>query len=356
MKVSFVDLAAQWAPLKQDILADWEDILDSASFVGGKYLDNFEKELAAYCDTRFAIGVSSGTSALTTILRALDIGPGDKVGVQAETFIATAYAVKQVGAEVVFLDSEGVTVDDLKPLKAFIMVHIYGEVKLETSQRIMMAAEAAGCYLIEDACQAIGCPGVSNFGIATAFSFYPAKNLGCAGQGGAVITDDEALSIRVREYINQGWISDGLHAAEAGNERLDPVQATVLSRGLKELGSWNLQRKTIAQMYDAGLPPNVTPMVTPGANCVYHLYPVQCQTPALRDSLSAYLTEHDVSNARHYPKAITQQTGFRTSGFAKLENRLARHLTLPMFPTMSAEQVQYVLDVVNEWSKTVCSI
>ena len=353
MQVPFVDLKGQWAPLKDDILKDWDDILTNASFVGGSYLQKFEEELAEFCRTRYAVGVSTGTAALTAILRGLGVGPGDKVGVQAETFIASVYAVEQVGAEAVLLDSDTVAITQLVPLKAYITVHIYGEVDRNRCMRLRQNAKMAGCYLIEDACQAIGCPGVGEYGVAAAFSFYPAKNLGCAGQGGAVITNDEALSIKIREYINQGWVGNGLHAAQGGNERLDSIQAAVLSIGLKSLSKWNSRRQAVAGMYDKGLPDMIAPLVTPGSNCVYHLYPVFLPSVEARDSLSAYLKEHGVANARHYPIAITQQEGFRTPGFAELENKLSRHLTLPMFPTMTDEQVEYVLETINAWSQNV---
>jgi dTDP-4-amino-4,6-dideoxygalactose transaminase len=349
MKVPFVDLVAQWAPLKETILKDWDDILSNSAFVGGSYLQKFESELADFCGVRFGIGVSSGTAALTSILRGLGVGPGDKVGVQAETFIASAYAVTQVGAEVVLVDPDGATEEVMSALKAFIVVHIYGEVDRTRCMKLVRTANRARCYLIEDACQAIGCEGVGEYGVAAAFSFYPAKNLGCAGQGGAVITNDQALSIKIREYINQGWVGNGLHAAEGGNERLDSIQAAILSHGLRELPKWNTRRQKVAKMYDEGLPNEIAPFVTPGSNCVYHLYPILLLSVEDRDSLSAYLKDHDVANARHYPIALTQQDGFRTPGFPNLESKLSRHLTLPMFPTMTDEQVQYVIDCVNKW-------
>ena len=353
MKVPFVDLVAQWAPLKDDILKDWEDILDNASFVGGGYLDDFEEALASFCVSRFAIGVSSGTSALTCILRGLGIGPGDRVAVQAETFIATAYAVKQVGAEPVLVEPSALNFHVIKNFKAVIVVHIYGEVDKHVCTRLADFCDRAGVYLIEDACQAIGCDGVGDYGIASAFSFYPAKNLGCAGQGGGVITNDEILATRVRQFVNQGWIADGTHAPLAGNERLHSLQAAVLLRGIRKLDEWNSRRMAIAQMYDAGLPDNVWPMVTPGSNCVYHLYPVRVMSPEVRDDLSAHLNREGVANARHYPKAISQQDGFRSAGFKGLEKKLSCHLTLPMFPTMTDEQVEYVIKSINDWSKHV---
>ena len=352
MKVPFVDLVAQWAPLKNDILADWEDILNTAGFVGGARLENFEAELAEFCGTDYAVGVSDGTAALVAILRALDIGPGDKVGVQAETFIATAYAVKQVGAEVVLLDPYKTHVGNIKDLKAFIIVHMYGGVQQDKCRTLKHLTKACGCYLIEDACQAIGCEGVGEYGVATAFSFYPAKNLGCAGQGGAVITNDQAMSIQIRQYINQGWIGNGLHAAEGGNNRLDPIQAAILSRGLKELPKWNDRRREIGAMYTRAFENNdwVT-VLDPLNDCVYHLYPIYLNTPSERDALSQYLKDHEIANARHYPMAISQQQGFRTPGFEKLEGYLSCHLTLPIFPTMTDKEVKYVIKTVLDWSQ-----
>jgi len=351
MKVPFVDLPAQWAPLKKDILKDWEDILDHASFVGGDYLEKFEAELSVFCNTRYAVGVSSGTSALVAILRGLEIGPGDTVAVQAETFIATAYAVKQVGAKVELIPdwTEYTHLSEKLPShwKAAIVVHMYGSIDNLVCQELKNRCSQEGIYLIEDGAQALGAKGFGSYGIATSTSFYPAKNLGCAGQGGAVLTNDGPLATKVNWYANQGHVALGIHTTLGSNERLHSIQAAILRHGLKMLPEWNANRISIGERYNNEIVLR-SPIVNE-ANCVYHLYPVTLNSPEERESLSQFLKDNNIANARHYPYSISQQDGFRTAGCEYIEEMLSCSLTLPIFPTMSDEQVEYVIDKVNEW-------
>ena len=354
MKVPFVNLPAQWAPLKKEILKDWENILDNASFVGGDYLDNFEKELAAFCGSKYAVGVSSGTSALTAILRGLEIGPGDTVAVQAETFIATAYAVKQVGAEVELISdwTPYTHMEEKLPShwSAIIVVHMYGSIDTATCLELRNRCDQECIYLIEDGAQALGADGFGQYGIAATTSFYPAKNLGCAGQGGAVVTNDSVLATNIRQYINQGGLGDGRHHRMGSNERLHSIQAAILSHGLSVLPEWNRARKAIGTKYNNAFDNlNLSSPIVDKDNCIYHLYPITLETTKDRDSLSEFLKENDIANARHYPYAISQQDGFRTAGCEHIEEMLSCSLTLPVFPTMSDEQVEYVIQKVTKW-------
>ncbi len=288
VKVPFVDLKVQYESMRDEIVNAILSVVEDTAFVGGKYVKVFEEEFAAYCNRKYAVGVGSGTSALQLALIALGIGRGDEVITAAHTFIATTEAITHTGAEVklVDIDPESYTIDPgkieaaiTKRTKAIIPVHLYGQAA--DMDPILEIAARYGLKVLEDAAQAHGAEykgkKVGSLGDAAAFSFYPAKNLGAYGDAGIVVTDDREVADKIRLYSNHGRRSANDHAVEGFNERLDGIQASILSAKLKRLNQWNERRREAAARYDELLEdlPVTTPREMPYAKHVYHLYVVR---------------------------------------------------------------------------------
>jgi dTDP-4-amino-4,6-dideoxygalactose transaminase len=332
-------------------------------FVGGQDIRAFEEEFAAYCGSSFAVGVDSGLSALELGLRAFGIGPGDEVIVPSHTFIATAAAVTFAGATPVLVDVEAPTYNlDVSQLeaaitprtRAIIPVHLYG--LAADMDSIMQVADKYGLAVLEDASQAHGATykgqRVGCLGHAAAFSFYPTKNLGAAGDAGILLTSDADVAARVRAMGNVGQRKKYYHELAPFNHRLDTLQAAILRVKLRHLEGWTEARRRNAALYNELLRASdlVTPVERPECQHVYHLYVVR--TPE-RDRLQAHLQEKGVSTAIHYPVPVHLQpfysgNGFRRGQFPVTEQLCAEILSLPMFPEMTAEQVGYVAARVLE--------
>jgi len=339
--------------------------MERADFALGKDVARLEEEFATFCGTRYAIGVDSGLSALELSLRAFGIGPGDEVIVPAHTFIATAAAVTFAGAQPVLVDVDPTTYNiDVAQIEAaitphtqaIIPVHLYGlPAEMDT---ILDLADKHGLIVIEDACQAHGAhykgKRVGSLGHASAFSFYPTKNLGGCGDGGMVVTDDAQVAERVRAMRNCGQKAKYRHELPPFNHRLDTLQAAILRVKLRCLEGWNEARRRNAALYTELLAESsvTTPVEAPDSVHVYHLYVVR--TPQ-RDALQAHLRERGIGTAIHYPIPIHLQpfyakNGFRRRQFPVTEQVCDEVLSLPMFPEMTAEQVQYVAAQVIEFS------
>lgn len=363
MPVPFYDLKAAHAALQPELDAVWRHMLSGGQLILGPDLEAFEAGFAEYCGARFCVGVGNGLDALTLALRAMDVGPGDEVIVPSHTFIATWLAVLVVGARPVPIEPEarGFNLDPNRleaalgaRTKAILPVHLYGHpADLRAIQEI---AERHGVPVLEDAAQAHGarCHGqrVGGLGRAAAFSFYPTKNLGALGDGGAVVTNDAALAERLRRMRNYGSIEKYRHTTRGVNSRLDSLQAAVLSVKLRTLDAWNARRRRIAAMYSeglAGVPHVTTPTVAPWAEHVWHLYVIRC---ARRDALQAELTRRGIGTLIHYPLAPHLQgacagLGFK-AGDLPLAERLADEvLSLPMWPHLSDGDVKRVIDAVR---------
>ncbi|HET6448471.1 MAG TPA: DegT/DnrJ/EryC1/StrS family aminotransferase [Conexibacter sp.] len=349
--------------LFRELMGAVEQVARRSAFTLGAEVDAFEREWAAFCGAADAIGVSSGTEALVLALRALEIGPGDEVVVPANSFIATAEAVSLVGATPRFADVDPatatVTAATVAPLigartRAIVPVHLYGRtVELDP---LLELARGAGIALVEDAAQAHGAryrgQRVGALGTLGCFSFYPAKNLGAWGDGGAVVTDDPALAERVRLLRAHGEAVRYEHRIVGTTARLDAIQAAVLRVKLRRLEQANARRREIARQFDAALagaavvPP---PPPSDGHDHVYHQYVVRCEQ---RDALRAQLAAHGVATGLHYPTPIHRTGAYRDAAVAEgslpATEALARTIcSLPMFPGLSDSEIARIADAVH---------
>jgi dTDP-4-amino-4,6-dideoxygalactose transaminase len=365
VKVRFVDLQAQYRTIKNEVDAAMAEVVERTDFILGEEVKRFEEEFARYCEAEHAVGVDNGTAALELAFRALGIGPGDEVLVPANTFIATAAAVSFTGATPVFVDADSITYNvdvgrlhrHLTPrTRAVAPVHLYGQPA--DMDPIMEFAREHGLLVVEDACQAHGARykgrRVGSIGHAAAFSFYPGKNLGAYGDGGAVVTNDERVAERVRVLRNCGQAEKYQHVAPAWNHRLDTLQAAVLRTKLPYLDQWNAQRRRWAALYDDLLAVEgvTTPVSASYAEPVHHLYVIAVED---RHGLQAHLAANGVATGIHYPVPIHLQPvyadlGYRRGDFPVAE-RLAGHiLSLPMFAELTEDQVRGVAALVRDFA------
>ncbi len=363
-KVPFVDLNAQYAAIRISVDEAMQEVVDRGWFILGPRVETFETAFADYCGGGEAIGVGSGTDALHLALRACAVGPGDEVLTVSHSFIATALAIDYVGATPVFVDIDPVSytmdVSNVESsitarTRAILPVHLYGQaVDLDP---ILDIARRHGLYVIEDACQAHGAEyggrRVGVLGDIGCFSFYPAKNLGAYGDGGMVVTRRPELADRVRLLRNYGQVRKYDHPSKGFNSRLDELQAAVLLAKLTYLDAWNDARRDIAACYGAGVRADSVALPQAGAKGrhVYHLYVVR--TPH-RDALQEWLTSRDVHTQIHYPVPIHQQGAFRElaprqAELSVTEKVAGEVLSLPIYPEMTREQVDWVIESVNQF-------
>ena len=364
--IPFLDLWAQHSPLRLEITQAIETVLSRSHFVLGPELDAFEAEFAAFCGTRHCIGVGSGLDALVLILRALDIGRGDEVLVPAHTFIATWLAVTQVGATPVGIDVTGdFTLDpDLlqaaitRRTRAIMPVHIYGQPADMTA--INAIAARHGLAVIEDAAQAHGATlagrATGSLGTAAAFSFYPTKNLGALGDGGAITTDDPHLASRIRRLRNYGSDVKYIHYEQGTNSRLDELHAAVLRIKLRHLSASNEARRALASSYTAALTGLQIALPTTREECghVWHLYVIRT---ASRDALACHLRKRGIGTLIHYPLPPHRQAAMAHlnlgAGVYPVTERIAEEaLSLPLWPEMASVLTQRVAEAIAafDWS------
>jgi dTDP-4-amino-4,6-dideoxygalactose transaminase len=368
MAVSFVDLAAIHAPIREQLLAAVASVIERDAYILGADVDAFEREIAAWLGLPHAIGVSSGTDALLAALMALDVRPGDEVITTPFTFFATAGAIARLGAVPVFVDIEP-TSFNLDPAcvdaaigprtKAIVAVHLFG--RAADLGRLSAVAERAGIPIIEDAAQAIGAEWdgkkVGGVGRIGCFSFFPAKNLGCLGAGGLVTTHDEDLAARLRRLRTHGGQKAYLHNEVGGNFRLDALQAAVLRVKLPLLESWTHARETHAARYDEGFRVAslgerlIAPERGPGRHA-YNQYVVRIGG-GRRDAVKAALQAASIGCAVYYPLALHQQpcfqAGARVAGsMAETERATAEVLALPIAPGLTPEGQEQVVGVIAE--------
>jgi dTDP-4-amino-4,6-dideoxygalactose transaminase len=361
--VPFLDLAAQYTSLRSEIDAAIQRVLDTHAFVLGPELAAFEQAFASFVGSRYAIGVSSGTDALELVLRAYGIGPGDEVLTVANTYIATCEAISATGAVARWVDADARTYNmdpsqieaSLTPrTRALIPVHLYGQAA--EMDPIVEIARARGLKVIEDCAQSVGARWrgrtTGTIGDAGCFSFFPGKNLGAYGDGGAIVTDDVELADRLRLLRHHGMREKYVHVMEGFCRRLDNLQAAVLGVKLPRLAAWNAMRQGIAARYDellGDVPELVTPAVAPGAEHVYHLYVVQVPH---RDQVQVRLRDRGVETGIHYPIPLHLQPayadrGHRSNDFPVSATCAPRLLSLPIYPEMTEEQVQHVATAVR---------
>lgn len=362
--IPLVDLRAQYRVLKAEIDAAIARVVESARFIMGPEVQNFEAAFAAYCSARHAVGVSSGTAAIELTLRALGIGPGDEVVTTPFTFMATAEAISQVGACPVFadidpltfnIDPEAVAAVITSRTKAILPVHLYGlPANMEALQEI---AKDHGLWLIEDAAQAHGAEfrgrRVGSLGHAACFSFYPGKNLGAYGDAGAVVTDDEELANKVRRLRDHGRRSKYIHEELGFGHRLDALQAAILAAKLPHLDAWNEARRRLAHRYSQLLADTdlVLPQEPAHVRSVYHLYVVRTSR---RDQLLRHLRSQGIGVGVHYPLPLHLQPAYAFLGlgpgsFPVSEAAAQQVLSLPLFPEMTEAQQERVVEAIKSF-------
>jgi dTDP-4-amino-4,6-dideoxygalactose transaminase len=363
MSVPFNDVALQTAALGDEIDAAISKVVREGQFIAGPELGAFEEEFAAYCGVRHCIGVSNGLDAIALILRGLGIGPGDDVIVPANTFIATWLAVTHVGANPVPIEpcQDNFNIDPAQlgdavtaRTRAILVVHLYGCPADMTAIRAI--GDRYGLPIIEDAAQAHGAMyrgrRVGSLGRAAAFSFYPTKNLGAIGDGGAVTTDDDTLAARIRVLRNYGSRVRYVNDMIGYNQRLDEIQAAVLRVKLRHLDAWNERRSAVANEYDLNLPATVKcPAVPHDVQPAWHLYVVKTKN---RDSLQAHLDRCGVSTLIHYPIPPHKQAAYRSlETIRTLELPVTEQLhqvvlSLPMGPFISKDAIAHVCQAIAD--------
>jgi dTDP-4-amino-4,6-dideoxygalactose transaminase len=364
MKVPFLDLKTHHAPLIDKFDRAIRQVIESSAFAGGPFVERFEEEFAAFCGSPYAIGVGNGTDALWLTLLALGIGEGDEVITVPNTFIATAEAITYCKARPVFADVDPDTFT-MNPAeleksltertKAIIPVHLFGQPA--DMDPILEFARAHGLFVIEDSAQAHGAEykgrKAGTMGDAGCFSFYPGKNLGAFGEAGAVVTNDPGLGKQIQMLRDHGQSRKYHHSMMGWNCRMDGIQAAVLSIKLRHLHEANLLRSKHALEYNqafAGIDEVITPFEAKYARHVYHVYAIRVQE---RDAVLRDLQEKGVGCAVHYPVPIHLQDACRNLGYQKgafpiAENLADEFLSLPMFPELTEDQIEYVARCVSD--------
>jgi len=363
--VPFLDLSFVHAAVKREILADIGRLIDSGTFVNGLAVGGFEQAFAAYCRTEECVGVASGLDALRLSLLASGLEPGEEVIVPAQTFVATYEAVTQAGGIPVPVDVNesdyGVDVEAVEaaisPRARFaVPVHLYGQMADIRGLQAVLARH--GLDMIEDACQAHGASrdgiGAGGAGLAAAFSFYPAKNLGALGDAGALVTNNRELASRACALREHGQRKKYEHEHEGYTARLDTIQALVLLRKLPLLDGWNEQRRRAAAFYTAtlaGVGDVRLPSVPAGSRPVWHLYVIRTKDP---DRLATFLSSRGIGTGRHYPQPPHLTTaytrlGYRRGAFPMAEALADEGLSLPIFPGISEAQLSAVVEAVKDF-------
>jgi len=365
MNIPFLDLKTQFREIEGEVLPMVKEAMENAAFIGGPQVSGFETEFAAFCESKYCVGVNSGTDSLRFALMAAGIGPGDEVITVPHTFIATSEAISQVGAKPVFVDilpdTYNMNASKIQraigpKTKAVIPVHIYGQPADMDS--ILEIAKRKNLVVIEDACQAHGSlykgKKAGSMGLVGCFSFYPGKNLGAYGEGGAVVTQSEDIANKIRMIRDHGQAKKYFHDMEGYNGRLDAIQAGVLRIKLRRLPAWNEARRRNAQYYNESLSPikGVTvPTEADGCHHVYHLYVILVDN---RDGLQQYLNDKGVGTGLHYPVPLHLQKayaykGYKEGDFPVTESVAKRLLSLPMFPELTKAQIEYVAECIKQF-------
>ena len=364
MNIRFLDLHAQYTQIKDDIDRAVADVIGSSSFVLGPAVERFEKNFARFCGSQYAIGVNSGTSALYLTIKALGIGSGDEVITAANTFIATVAAIIETGATPILVDVDPITrnidldliEESVSPRTKVIMpVHLYGS--MVDMDRLMNIARKHNLPVIEDAAQAHGASfdgkPAGSFGIAGCFSFYPGKNLGAYGEGGAVVTSDDNLAEKLRMLRDHGSLRKYHHDMIGCNARMDGIQGAVLDVKLKYLSQWNEARNDIARKYRqslAGLPV-VMPAEPDNSYQVYHQFVIEVEQ---RDKLQNFLKDNGIPTLIHYPIPVHKQKGYLDAGFKSgalpvTERMSERIVSLPIYPELKDNEIKYITDKIREF-------
>lgn len=367
MGVPLLDLKAQYLSLKDELDAAWADVMGNAAFIGGPKVAALEAAIAEYCGTKHAVACANGTDALFLILHAAGIGKGDEVITTPFTFWATVEAIQHVGATPVFVDIEPGTYNmDVTQLeaavtpktKAIMPVHIFGQ--CVDMDAVHAVAERHGLMVFEDACQAIGATykgkRAGSLARAAAFSFFPSKNLGCAGDGGVITTDDAELAAAAKLMASHGSNRKYYHDAFGTNSRLDALQAAILLVKLPHLDRWNAERRAAAELYGemlADVEGLELPVTRDYGDSVVHLYIVKATSVELADRVMAAMSAAGIGTAKYYPLALHEQPAMeRFAGWVRPSLPVAescdeRTFALPAFPGITREQQEEIVRVVK---------
>jgi dTDP-4-amino-4,6-dideoxygalactose transaminase len=368
MSIPFVDLKAQYQTIKVEIDQAMDRVISNTAFIGGEDLKQFDQEFAAYCGAKACVSVGNGTDALYIALRALGIGAGDEVITVAHTFIATSEAITQVGARAVFVDIEpdtmlmsadAVAAAVTSKTKAIIAVQLYGQPC--DMDRVMAIAKEHSLKVIEDGAQAHGASWngkrVGVLGDVACFSFYPGKNLGAYGDGGAIVSNDEALIKRAKMIANHGRLEKYTHEMEGVNSRLDGLQAAILRVKLPYLDKWNAGRQRVAARYLDKLQGSgvVLPTIRSEANPVWHLFVVRVKN---RDGFQAFLKEKGIATGVHYPIPLHRQQAYEylnmsVGSLPVTEQVAASIVSLPMYPELSDSAIDEIVQAIFDYSATL---
>jgi dTDP-4-amino-4,6-dideoxygalactose transaminase len=387
--VPFLDLVTVHRELESELTGVFKRALDTAGFIGGPMVEQFEQAFAEFCDTKYCVGVNSGTDALRFALSAAGVKSGDVVITVPHTFIATTEAISQVGAEPRFVDIDertynmdpmkvreyvekdctfdsrlDVLIDNKtgKQVTGIVPVHLYGQ--MADMDALLEIAAQYKLIVIEDACQAHGAQYFSkkenrwrtagSMGVAAAFSFYPGKNLGACGEAGAITTNDERLVRKMRMLRDHGQARKYYHDMEGYNGRLDSIQAGILAVKLVHLSQWNRKRQEAAQRYDgllASLPGIIRPRCPDWARAIFHLYVIRVSN---REGLQKHLGEANIGTGIHYPVPLHLQKayeslGYKPGDFPVTERIAGEIVSLPMFPNITGEQQRRVVDQISSF-------
>ena len=364
IKVPFLDLKSHHLPMMNEINLAIQEVIESSAFAGGPFVAAFEQDFAAYCDVPYALGVGSGTEALWLSLLACGVGPGDEVITVPTTFMATAEAITYCGARPVFVDVDERTYtmspEALQSVlttktKAIIPVHLFGQPA--DMDPIVEFAREQGLYVIEDACQAHGAEykgrRVGTLGDTACFSFYPGKNLGAFGEAGAIVTGSAELHEKISILRDHGQVRKYFHSVVGWNCRMDGIQGAVLRIKLRYLEAGNQRRRAHAAYYDAALSEVegiVTPAQTSRVRHVYHVYAIRVSD---REEVMKRLADQGIATGIHYPVPVHLQEAYRSLGhergaFPIAERCAAEFVSLPMFPELTAAQLEIVIRGVKQ--------
>ncbi len=369
MKINFVDLKRQYESIKPEIDSAIKDVIDNTAFIMGPRLKSFEENFAKFCGAKHCVGLDNGTTALSLSIKALGIKPGDEVITVPNTFIATTLAISDAGAKIRFVDCDKDTynMDPEKLRKAIsektrliLPVHLYGQ-SCDMGE-IMEIADEKGVPVVEDTCQSHGADfkgkKAGTFGKTGCFSFYPGKNLGAYGDGGAIVTDDEEIKEKIDMMRDYGQKQKYHHLIKGHNHRLDTLQAAILNVKLKHLSDWNDMREKNARIYTkmlSGCDGVITPVEHGNGKHIYHLYVVRVAAKK-RDALLKHLADNQIYAGIHYPIPIHLQEAYSEYAGEKgrypvTEKYADEILSLPMFPELTREEIENVCECVQEFLK-----
>lgn len=367
--ISFSGLLEHYRDIHEEIRTAVDRVLNSGWYILGKEVEHFEKEFAAYCGTKYAVGCASGTEAIALSFMALGIKEGDEIITVPNTAVPTISALSMVGARPVFVDVDDFFLMDIKKIesavtkrtKAIMPVHLYGQ--MAEMEEIIAVAKRYGLEVVEDACQAHGAEykgrRAGSLGTMGCFSFYPTKNLGCFGDGGAVTTNDKALYHKLLMLRNYGQEKRYFHIIKGINSRLDELQAATLRVKLKYLDKGNKKRQQLALLYDRLLKDVcITPLTRNGCYHVFHLYVVKTK---YREGLQSFLKENGVDTLIHYPVSVHLQEAYKDlqykhGDFPSAEQLSGEILSLPMHPYLTEDNVSRICNKICEYMKGAAQV